>query len=294
MSDVLVGTLSLFGAAFLYGSQNVATRLTGISFGPFLSTALRALVVVIFLAGFVKWKKITQQDWKWFALRAIGNVIATTCIFIAVNKMSVGAALFSFYASLILSGGFFGMLFYKEKITTVKIASLLLTAIGLILIYSNQSRLTFNWYFVVAIIGGVGGSLWSVFSRPITKNYDLKQLVVVDSSITVLLSLLISLGLHESWQVVQFDQRLLAVLYLGFTQVFTGQLVAKGFKFVDAQVGSMILLNDSIFGILFAFLFFKEITPLLVILGGAFVFFSSILPIVTSRKNIVNQHAKRH
>lgn len=285
MSEVLIGTLSLFGAAFLYGSQNVATRLTGISFGPFLSTALRALVVVIFLAGFVNWKKISKKDWKWFALRAIGNVTATTCLFITVNKMSVGAALFSFYASLILSGGLFGILFYKERITVVKILSLLLTAIGLVLIYSNQSKLTFNWYFVVAIIGGIGGSLWSVFSRPITKNYSLKQLVVVDSTITVLLSLLISLSLHEPWQVIKLDQRLLAVLYLGFTQVFTGQLVAKGFKSVDAQVGSMILLNDSIFGIIFAFLFFKEITPLLVILGGTFVFLSSILPIVVSHKN---------
>jgi drug/metabolite transporter (DMT)-like permease len=284
MSEVIIGTLSLFGAAFLYGSQNVATRLTGISFGPFLSTALRALMVVVFLDGFVKWKKISQKDWKWFALRAVGNVIATTCIFISVNKMSVGAALFSFYASLILSGGLFGMLFYKEKITLVKTISLFLTAVGLVLIYSNQSKLTFNWYFVIAIIGGIGGSLWSVFSRPITKNYSLKQLVVVDSGITVLLSLLISLSLHESWQMVQFDQRLLAVLYLGFTQVFTGQLVAKGFKSIDAQVGSMILLNDSIFGIIFAFLFFKEITPLLVILGGTFVFLSSILPIIASQK----------
>lgn len=285
MSEILIGTLSLFGAALLYGSQNVATRLTGISFGPFLSTALRALVVIFFLAGFVQWKKIAKKDWKWFALRAVGNVIATTCIFIAVNKMSIGAALFSFYASLILSGGLFGILFYKEKITLVKTLSLLLTAIGLVLIYSNQSKLTFNLYFVIAILGGIGGSLWSVFSRPITKNYSLKQLVVVDSSITAILALIISFSLHEPWQVVQFDQRLLAVLYLGFTQVFTGQLVAKGFKSVDAQVGSMILLNDSIFGIIFGFLFFKEVTPLLVILGGAFVFLSSILPIITSHKN---------
>jgi len=285
MSEVLIGTLSLFGAAFLYGSQNIATRLTGISFGPFLSTGLRALVVVVFLAGFVSWKMIEKKDWKWFALRAIGNVTATTCIFIAVNQMSVGAALFSFYASLILSGGLFGMLFYKEKLTPVKTLSLLLTTIGLILIYSNQSKLAFNWYFVVAIIGGIGGSLWSVFSRPITKSYSLKQLVVVDSALTVVMSFLISFSLHEPWQVVQFDQRLLAVFYLGFTQVFTGQLVAKGFKSVDAQVGSMILLNDSLFGIVFAFLFFKEITPLLVIMGGIFVFLSSILPIIKSRKN---------
>ena len=289
MSQILIGTLSLFGAAFLYGSQNVAVRLTGISFGPFLSTALRAFIVVFFLIWFVSWKKIQMSDWKWFILRAIGNVTGTTCVFIAINKLSVGSALFSFYAGLILSSGLFGILFFKEKITLIKLTSLLLTAFGLILIYSNQSKLIFNWYFIVAIIGGVGASLWSVFSRPITKKYSLKQLVVVDSAITVLLSMIISLSLHESWKMVQIDQRLLAVIYLGFTQVFTGQLVAKGFKTVDAQVGSMILLNDSIFGIIFAFLFFKELVPLLVIVGGTCVFLSSILPIIASQKNRVKK-----
>jgi drug/metabolite transporter (DMT)-like permease len=133
-------------------------------------------------------------------------------------------------------------------------------------------------------VGGIGGSMWSVFSRPITKTYSLRQLVVVDSIMTLLLSLVISLGLHESWKVIQLDQRLLAVVYLGFTQVFTGQLVAKGFKTVDAQVGSMILLNDTIFGILFAFFFFKEIVPFMVVIGGTCVFLSSILPILASHK----------
>lgn len=284
MSQVLVGTLSLFGAAFLYGSQNIAVRLTGIAFGPFLSTSLRTLVVILFLIWFVKWKSINKNDWKWFMLRAIGNVLATTGIFIAINKMSIGAALFTFYASLILSGGLFGILFFKEKVTLIKLSSLFITAIGLILIYSNQSSLTFNWYFIVAIIGGIGGSLWSVFSRPITNNYSLKQLVVMDSMITFILALSISLLLHEPIQMLKVDQKLLAVIYLGFTQVFTGQLVARGFKAVDAQVGSMILLNDTIFGILFAYFFFQELVPIVVIIGGVCIFLSSILPIIASHK----------
>ncbi len=217
-----VGILSLFAAAFLYGSQNIATRYIGIVFGPFLSTALRAFFVVVFLAGFVKWKKIAQPDWKWFILRAIGNVVGTTCLFIAVNKISVGAALFSFYAGLILSGGLFGILFFGEKITIIKFASLFLTTLGLMLVYISQSQLTLNWYFIVAVIGGVGASLWSVFSRSIAKNYSLKQLVLVDSAITVLLSIIISLILHEPWHVLEFNQKLLAIVYLGLTQVFTG------------------------------------------------------------------------
>ncbi len=284
MSSSLIGTLALFTAALLYGSQNIATRIAGISFGPFLSTSLRALVVVLILFWFVKWKRVEKKHWKWFFLRALGNVIATTGIFIAVNKMSVGAALFSFYAGLILSGGIFGVLFYKEKVTTVKIISLILTAIGLLFIYSYQSTLIFNWYFIVAIIGGVGGSLWSVFSRPISKAYSLPQLVVLDSLMVVVMAALLSLLLHESWQSIHFDVRFAGVLYLGLTQVFTGQLVARGFKSVDAQVGSMILLNDSVVGMILAFIIFHEAAPLMVIIGGSCVFLSTIIPAVLEHK----------
>jgi len=284
MSSSLIGTIALFTAALLYGSQNIATRIAGISFGPFLSTSLRALVVVLTLVWFVKWKKIENKHWKWFILRALGNVIATTGIFIAVNKMSVGAALFSFYAGLILSGGIFGVLFYKEKITTVKLASLVLTALGLVFIYSYQSALVFNWYFMIAVIGGIGGSLWSVFSRPISKVYSLPQLVVLDSFMVVVLAAVISFFLGESWQTVQVDTHLAGVFYLGLTQVFTGQLVAKGFKTVDAQVGSMILLNDSVVGMLLAFIIFHEAAPLMVIIGGICIFLSTIIPVVLEHK----------
>lgn len=284
MSSSLVGTLALFTAALLYGSQNIATRIAGISFGPFLSTSLRALVVVLALIWFVKWKRVENKHWKWFILRALGNVIATTGIFVAVNKMSVGAALFSFYAGLILSGGIFGVLFYKEKITAVKIVSLVLTAIGLLFIYSYQSALVFNWYFIIAIIGGIGGSLWSVFSRPISKTYSLPQLVVLDSLMVVFMAAIISFFLRESWQTIQIDTRLAGVFYLGLTQVFTGQLVARGFKTVDAQVGSMILLNDSVVGMVLAFIIFHETAPLMVIVGGVCVFLSTIIPVVLEHK----------
>lgn len=284
MSQSLLGTLALFTAALLYGSQNIATRITGVGFGPFLSTALRAFVVVIALFWFMKWKRIQPRDWKWFSLRAIGNVIATTCIFIAVNNMPIGAALFSFYAGLILSGGLFGILFYKEKMTAVKLVSLACTALGLALIYSNQSSLTFNLYFIIAVIGGIGGSLWSVFSRPITKSYSLVQLVVLDNLLAGVMALGISFLFKEPWTTVQMDQRLLAILYLGFTQVFTGQLVARGFKSVDAQIGSMILLNDSLFGLLFAYFIFHEAPHSLVLLGGVCVFLSSVIPAILEHK----------
>lgn len=242
------------------------------------------MVVVLVVFWFMKWKKVENKHWKWFILRALGNVVATTGIFVAVNKMSVGAALFSFYAGLILSGGIFGVIFYKEKVTFIKVVSLAFTVVGLLLANGSQSQLSFNWYFIVAVIGGIGGSLWTVFSRPISKEYPLTQLVFLDSLIVVFMAAFISLFLHESWKLVQFDMRLAGVFYLGLTQVFTGQLVPYGFKRIDAQIGSMILLNDSIIGIVLAFFIFHESVSFIVAIGGACVFLSTIIPILLENK----------
>lgn len=283
MVPATTGIVALFVAAFFYGSQSIGSRLVGMEFGPFLSTAFRAAVIVLILMWFVRWQQIRPADWKWFGLRALGNVIATTFIFIAVNKMPVGAALFSFYAGLILSGGIFGVVFYREHITTVKLISLACTTVGLFLVYSAQSQMAFNWYVVIAVLGGVGGSVWTVFSRPITKSYSLVQLALVDGALMAVVAFGLACLLHEPIHAVPLDSHLWAVVYLGFTQVVTGQLVPYGFKSVDAQIGSTILLNDSVFGMILVYLIFHEATPPLVILGGVCIFCSSLIPALLER-----------
>jgi drug/metabolite transporter (DMT)-like permease len=286
MSSTLVGTVSLFLAAFLYGSQNIAARLTGIEFGPFLATALRNATVVFCLVWFVKWVRIQRNDWKWFSLRAVSNTIATTGLFFAINKMPVGMALFSFYASMMISSAIIGSIVYKEKMTLIKGVSLAITALGLSLVNLTNTSITFNWASIIVIIGGIGCSLWSIFSRPVSAKYSLKQLVFIDNAIAGLMALAISFSLHEQWQAVTFDVRLLGVLYMGLTQVFTGQLVAKGYKHVEAQIGSVILLNDTVIGMILAFLVFHETTSLMVILGGICIFLASIIPAIADhRKN---------
>lgn len=284
MPPVSTGFISLFTAAFLYGSQNIATRVAGGAFGPFLSTSLRTLLVVFVLVWFVRWKKILTKDWKWFALRSFGNILSTTGLFFAISKIPVGTALFSFYAGMILTSGILGFFLYKERLTVVKICSLGLTAIGLLLIYLFNSGIAINMYVVVSVIGGAGASLWSVFSRPISSTYSLPQLVVVDSIITSLLCAGLSFGFHESWGVIQWGMPFYAILYLGLTQVFTGQLVTKGFKVVDAQIGSIILLNDTIIGMVLVYIFFREVPAMSVIFGGICIFIASILPVVVEHR----------
>ena len=290
MKSSTIGLLSLFSAAFIYGSQSIGTRALGTFYSPFLVTGLRSLMVVLLLVWFVKWKKVASVDWKWILFRSGGNVLSTVCLFIAINQMSVGVSLFLFYAGMIISGTLFGIVFYKEKMSPVKIFSMLLTVIGLMTIYLSQTTLNISFYMLVAFVGGVGASLWSVFSRPISHRYALPQLVVTDHIVSGLLAFLISLSIGESWGASFFHPKMLAVAYLGLTQVFTGQLVATGFRYVDAQIASVILLNDTIIGMLLTYGIFGETVPFIVIVGGACIVLSSVIPAVITYRT----HSKAH
>lgn len=284
MTEHTIGLLSLFTAAALYGSQNIATRIAGATVAPFLSTSIRALVVVLLVTWFVPWKRVVVSDIKWFLARSSANILSTTGLFFAIAKIPVGSALFSFYAGMILATTIVGHVWYKERMTRIKIISLLLTTIGLLSMYYTNTGFSFNIYIFIAAFGGMCAGLWSICSRPISKSYPLTQLVVLDNALAAILAIGVSLALQESWNGISIGVPLLSLSYLGLTQAFTGQLVAYGFRYIDGQIGSIILLNDTIIGIVLMMIFFKEIPTMPVLVGGVCIFLASILPAVAEHK----------
>ncbi len=284
MNQLSLGFLSLFAAAFLYGSQNIATRIAGAEVAPFLSTSIRALVVVLLVIWFVPWKRVIRGDIQWFLARSSANILSTTGLFFAIAKIPVGTALFSFYAGMILATTMVGYVWYKERMTRVKIVSLVLTALGLLSMYFTNQGFSFDVNIFISAFGGMCAGLWSIFSRPISKSYPLTQLVVLDNGLAAILAIGVSLALRESWNGISFGVPLVSLSYLGLTQAFTGQLVAYGFRYVDGQIGSIILLNDTIIGIVLMMIFFKEIPTMPVLVGGICIFLASILPAVAEHK----------
>jgi len=284
MSKQSIGLLALFTAAFLYGSQTIATKIAGVSVAPFLSTSIRALVVVLLVVWFVPWKRVAKVHFRWFIARSSANILSTTGLFFAITKIPVGIALFSFYAGMILATTLVGSIWYNERMSRIKFISLFLTIIGLLCMYLTNSGLVFNVYIFIAAFGGVCAGLWSIFSRPLSGFYPLTQLVVLDNALAAVFAMGVSLILHESWKGMYLGIPVLSLSYLGLTQAFTGQLVAHGFRYIDGQVGSIILLNDTIIGIVLMMLFFKEFPSMQVFIGGVCIFLASILPAIFEHK----------
>jgi drug/metabolite transporter (DMT)-like permease len=289
----LVGTMLLILTTAIWGSQSLAGRAVGLSVGSFTQNVIRCAVTALILLPFVRIPKINPGDWKWFIFRAIGNVIATSGFFFAVNRLPVGTALFGLYAGIVTSGTLIGMAVFKEKITMIKIISLLCAVLGIFLIYGTSFGVTMSVPFIIVIIGGFGGAIWSTFTKFISSSYDLKFIVAIDNIFSMLCAFSLALVTKEQ-MIAPAGIPVLAViglLYYGLTQSITGQLIAKGFAVVDAQVGSVILIMEIVWGMLFAWIFLHESIGGLALFGGFLIILAATLPsIVTiaSKRRLFN------
>ncbi len=201
-----------------------------------------------------------------------------TTIFIAFNKIAIGTAYFLFYAGSVFTGYVLGRIFFNEKLTSLKAASLLIGLIGLILIYSIGFESNKVWFYILANIAGIGSAIWNVFSKKISQKYSTSQIVFVDSFLIAILSLFFSLLVKEKFIFPAFTVPWISNILFALSSLITSYLIVYGFKYVEASLGSMILLLEVLFGIFFSYLFFHETVSFGALFGGGLVILAILLP----------------
>ena len=73
--------------------------------------------------------------------------------------------------------------------------------------------------------------------------------------------------------------------------LITGQLMIYGFRNVSAQLGSLIMLSEVLFGIIIGAVLYKEALSLTVLAGGILVIVAMVLPEV---KCLYDNHPRRN
>ena len=289
-SSMQKGIVLVAIASFLYGLQGILFRLVGSSLGTFYPFVVRgfiiATILLIFLYFTKGFKKIKTKDYKWFILMPFSGIISFITVFIAYNNLTIGTVLFIFYAVFAISGFLFGYLFFKEKLNTIKIVSLAISLLGLSLVFSG-SYLGENFlYLLFSAVSGVATSLWYIASKKISSNYSNSQILAVDSLFVFVICFIISILLREKLFFPSFSIPWLSVF--GMTAVSLGAFVTVvyGYRFLSAQIASLLLLTEVIFGIILAWIFFSEIPTSLAFLGGIVILIGVALPNIPSIRKI--------
>ena len=289
--NTFLGIGSLLGATFLYGFFGIFVKTIGYSLPLFYASVFRDLISVSILAIPVYFlrakvlKKIKMSDMVWMFLRSLFGMIAFLGSYTSFEKLSIGTAYLFFYSAATIGGYFFGIVLFKEKLTSIKILSLVLALAGLVFIYSLNMAPGNLLYMLAAVISGISYSIWSVFSKKVSDNYNPLQLNFVDFFFSFTFMTIISLLLRENWVMPEANVIWGANILLALMYIFTGQLIIIGYNNLEAQVASLVMLMEILFGVLLGFIVFREVLSLPMIFGGLLIITAIILPELNFKKS---------
>lgn len=272
----LKGFIAILIGSFLYSAQAIIMRLVGTGFGNFSPFAIRGLVISTLLLTFMligkRYKRIEKRDMKWFLLMPVFGVLTFVTIFIAINNLAIGTVLFVHFATFAVSGFIFGYFVFRETASITRLASLALCIAGLLLIFSvsfSQDKLLF---FILAFVSGLGNTGWYFSSKKISSKYSYSQLLAIDSFLVFLICLFFAVLTYETIPPLSLTVPWLSILGLIIVSLAAYLLTVYGFRHLQTQVATLLLLLEVVFGPLLALLFFKEVPAPLSIVGGTLIF----------------------
>jgi len=207
--------------------------------------------------------------------------------FIAGLVLSVGFAayVFSMYTTTVANTNFiittetiflavFGYFFLKEKINLITFISIILGMSGVLLIVGSSLSIQPSEQFVGNIVAFIMPISFAILVIIIRKypNVDM-----VPSQFTAGIAAAI-IGFFIAGKLSISPHDLFLAFLAGFFQIGFGFiLITIGSQTTPAAVVGVLMLTESIFGPLWAWLFISEIPPVSVLVGGGIIIFSILL-----------------
>ena len=277
MKKETIGFLEIFFASLLFGVFPIIVRY-GENLGSYNLSFFRVLSATVILYLFVKISKkskIVPFKYERKKLLFFGGVHGFIILgyFIAIKYLSIASAVLLIYSSSIWIV-VFSYFILKEKITERTLIALLISFTGLIFVISPTSLFIKESFIgsISGLLAGIGMGLVYTLSKTF-KKYDKISLTYWQNLIAI--PFMIPLLFLDLPKFTFFDS--LIVLLLGIVGVVGFVLIYRGFEKVNAQKGSVIIMLDIVFSILFAYILFNEVPRALAIFGGILILVGSYL-----------------
>ncbi|OGK11282.1 hypothetical protein A2954_06165 [Candidatus Roizmanbacteria bacterium RIFCSPLOWO2_01_FULL_37_12] len=289
ISNNLKGIILLLTSALLYSVMPVAIRILGGGGLPpmsqvFLRYIFAFISACIYFYLISKSKiKIEKKDLLMLAITTIFGYALTNLFFTyGILFTTVGNALFLFYTYAIITP-ILGYIFLRDKINLTNIFSLILSLVALFLLFQPNSLPTWKIGGFFAVLSSFGQSAYLIFRKKLN-NYPANLMMLANTFIGVIVLGLLSLSFEGSFyfqgQITNLSGKVwLTTILFGIDNFLAWFTMTKGFEYFKATAGSVILLSELVFGILFAFLFFSEIPTFASVIGGILIVISSIFVI---------------
>lgn len=282
ISPQLKGFLALLACAVLFGIFGVFVRTLNhdftayqqIAFRNVIGAAIAASLVLFTRQSFASIKKIPTK----FVLAYMVSFPITVVLYtLAVLSTKIVTAIFALYMGGLLGSLLLGIVFFKEKVTNFKVASLLLVTIGFIVYAYPFEGGILSLGFLLGFLSGAMDAVANSFRKYLAGKVDRMVLVVlqmiggiaVASSFLVLTQQLTIPSISPlSW--------IVGVIF-GFSIVAISYLTLIGFQNFDLNLGTVVLSSEIFFASLFSLLFFGEQALPNELLGGVLIILATVV-----------------
>jgi len=270
----------------LWGTTWVAIKITLEGFPPFFGAAIRFAVALIFLLGYISWKRISlRMSGKDFWIVSLTAFLMYTLdyglIYWGEQYLSAGVTAIFFATFPLFTGIWANFLFRNETFCWHKFLGLVLGFSGIFIVFYDQLLIThFSRLVILATLSIIIGAACGAMSVVMIKKY-LPHLNPIKLSFHQMLQGVFFLFLFgiflESPQNIQLSSRIvLAVIYLGALGSALGfALYYWLLQELSAITLSLIIYITPIVAIIVDYFVFGEILQLRAILG-MFVIFPGI------------------
>ena len=217
--------------------------------------------------------------------------------FVAGLVLSIGfsAYVFSMYNTTVANTNFiiatetiflavFGYFFLKEKINLITFISIIFGMLGVLLIVGGSLSIQSNEQFIGNIVAFMTPISLAILVIIIRKNpsVDMVPAQFMAGVFTVIFGYFIAGNISIS------PHDLFLALIAGFFQIGFGFiLITIGSQTTPSAVVGVLMLTESVFGPLWAWLFINEIIPPSGLIGGCIIIFSILLQSFYSKKIII-------
>ncbi|HEY2810599.1 MAG TPA: EamA family transporter [Rhabdochlamydiaceae bacterium] len=283
------GYAMILAAAVCFASYGVWSRMLGKEFGVFYQGWVRSALVLAILFPFAligkHFKPIKKSDRGWFALTMLFTVFTQAPLYFAFNHLTLGTATFLFYATFLITSYVIGWLFFSEKMTFIKGASLALSLIGMLLTCGLSLALFSLGAMLLAALNGIASGGEVVFSKKLTRHYSSLQVTFYSWILILATHLPVSLLCGERQVPPAWNVEWLAMLGYAISGIGGFWLIIEGFKHVDASIGGLIGILEIPMSALLGVALFADHMTLSVLIGGIIIVCAAVLPDIYALKN---------
>ncbi len=240
------------------------------------------LLMLPFMLAAKSFRKIERSDWPKAGFYIALCVCTQVPLYYAFNHAPISTVQLIFNSAFVVAAYIVGRLYLGERITVIKLLSIVLALAGLAVIFGVSAIAFAPLGLALAAFNGATAGAEVSSTKKLTDKYSPALLVFWGWAFTLITHLPLSLLLGEKQVAPGFSNAWLWLIAYAVSNAVALWAAVAGYRYVDASVGSLIGLTVVIFGVFFGVVIFHETLTWSVCVGGALILLASMLPDLAS------------